>query len=130
MISIDKRVLKAISKLTSDYDQRIYYKAHSDRFVLVHNASEPEVSISPRVPPAEISASIHRLTSSGYIKSVGAYGGFYFVITPKLVHRRAFWLDDFSKKFWGGYFAGLISGILVTVIGGLILAFLQAALGI
>lgn len=130
MISIDRKVAAAVLRLTKSYDDEIL--CDSTSFHIVRNYRPVGQSVPVPVSTSAVYASLDRLMDAGYLRlSQKMFGGnFYFCITPRLLHRKAFWLDDFTKRFWGGFVAGLISGILITVIGGLLLAFLRSVLGI
>ena len=131
MISIDKRVAKAALKLTKNYSDILIESSDSKYLLLCDGSLNPIRQVELKVKPQDVTPSIKRLMDSGYFKIHRRYQyGFSFHVTDRLVLRRAFWLDSFTHKFVGGFLAGLITGVLATAFGGLLLSFLQAWLGI
>ena len=126
MITIDKKVIRAILKLSSSYDQLFDFK--TDESVL--RLFGTDVSAKLNFHPAEIYDSLYRLNDLGYIHLINREGHIFFEIKPRINHRFAWWLDTFSKRFLFGFVAGVMSGIIITVIGGLLLAYLRAIWGI
>lgn len=132
MISIDRKIASAVLRLTKNYSDEIWYDPETNTFHIVRSGNEPDRFVPVPVPPSEVRESVDRLVAAGWLVVLYKIRGgeFYFRITSRLLHRKAFWLDDFTRKFWGGFVAGLISGMLVTVIGELLIAFLRSVLGI
>ena len=131
MISIDRKMISAIQKLTDSFHDELHFDSASSSLQVIQYYREVLISLLIDMLPEEAEESIERLIGLGYLRKVSRwYGGYSFCMTPALKHRRAFWWDAFSKKFWGGFVSGLISGIIITTIGGLLLSFLRVKLGI
>lgn len=131
MIRIDRKVISAILKLTNNYSDEMTVDRDSSSVLLIRNHHDVLARVPVNVSHEDLEESILRLLDLGMLrKRVGWFGGFSFSMTSRLKHRHAFWFDSFTRKFWGGFFSGLISGILITVLGGLLLSYLQVKLGI
>lgn len=131
MIRYDRKMAKAALKLTKDYRDILALSNDRTKLELVSKSGNNIPSVRTGVPASEAAFSIKRLADRGLF-SIDAYvlGDQYFRITPFLVHRFAFWFDTFSKRFIGGYVAGVISGIIITVVGGLLSTYIRLRLGI
>lgn len=131
MIRIDRKVLRAVRRLTDNYHDEMRIDAGSSSIQLVRDYHQVVNSIHIDYSYEDILEAVHRLTDAGYLKiSKRMYGGFFFCMTSLLKHRRAFWWDSFTKKFWCGFAAGILSGVIITVLGGLLLSYLRAKWGI
>lgn len=123
MIRIDKQVAKAALKLTHNYNDEIHYHPGDNRFELVKRVNDEIRSVKLKPDIQDIAPSIHRLIASGHFKKTAPiWGEYYFSITPVLLHRFAFLRDDFTKKFWAGFFSGVattIGTLLITYLAGL-----------
>lgn len=123
MISIDRKVIRDILKVTKDYNVKILFDPALGGFAPWNMSHPDKAERAPSVPISEVSGALKRLEECGMIQKVqGTWnGGMVFRITPELLHAKAFWWDRFSKKFWGGF----ATGIVASVIAGLILHILQ-----
>lgn len=131
MISVDRKVVSAILKLTNNYHDEMTTDSTSSSILLIRNIHEVINSASVNASSEDVSEAINRLIDKGYLRVVQRwYGGFSFSMTSLMKHRHAFWWDGFTKRFWAGFVAGIFSGIIVTVLGELLLAYLRAKLGI
>ena len=131
MISVDRKVVSAILKLTNNYHDEMTTDSTSSSILLIRNTHEVINSASVNASSEDVSEAINRLIDKGYLRVVQRwYGGFSFSMTSLMKHRHAFWWDGFTKRFWAGFVAGIFSGIIVTVLGGLLLAYLRVKLGI
>ena len=131
MIRIDKKIAKAALKLTKSYADCIEYRPESGNLNLMLDYRSIIRYVHLDIPSQDVEESIERLIQKEYFRVSKTYmGGYMFSVTSKLNHRHAFFWDDFTKKFWNGFVVGLISGVLSTVVGGLLLAYIQAILGI
>lgn len=131
MIRIDRKVISAILKLTNNYSDEMTVDRDSSSILRIQNHHDVLARVPVNVSHEDLEESILRLLELDMLrKRAGWYGGFSFSMTSRLKHRHAFWFDSFTRKFWGGFFSGLISGILITVLGGLLLSYLQVRLGI
>ena len=131
MIRIDRKVIRAILSLTNNYHDELILDSKTPAILLVQNYRDVISSASVNASLEDITESVTRLVDQGYLRVSRKWmGGYSFCMTSLLKHRRAFWWDSFSRKFWGGFVSGLISGIIVTVFGGLLLSFLRATMGI
>ena len=120
MIKIDRKTCRDILRVTTSYKEWINF-SHKDGGYSLNSNSAPVV-ISASIPLKEVSGSLLRLEASGLIKKISDVWGddMIFVITPELLHYKAFWFDRFTKT----YLAGFISGVGVSVISGLLIHFL------
>lgn len=131
MIRTDKKIANAALKLTKSYADCIEYRSESGNLNLMRDYRSIIRYVHLDIPPQDVEESIERLIQKDYFRLSKTYmGGYMFSVTSKLNHRFAFFWDDFTKKFWNGFIVGLISGVLSTVIGGLLLAYIQVVLGI
>lgn len=123
MISIDRKVSRDILSVTKDYNVKILFDPALGGFAVWHMSHPDKANRVPSVPITEVSGALERMEERGMIKKIqGTWGGsMIFCITPELLHAKAFWWDRFSKKFWGGFAAG----IAASVASGLILQLLQ-----
>lgn len=123
MISIDRKVSRDILKVTKDYNVKILFDPALGGFSIWHMSHPDKVECVPSVSIAEVPGALERLEERGMIKKTQGIwgGGMIFHITPELLHAKAFWWDRFSKKFWGGF----VAGVVASVASGLILHFLQ-----
>ena len=127
MIAIDRKIAKTVLKEAgSSYHVTFLFDGFTPSLFIVPYAgsasSEKEIPLPVRAE--EIPGSLDRLFRSGHLKKEKGimHNGCYFTMTPLLLHRFAFWLDAFTKKFWYGFF----SGIATAVAGGVILHFILA----
>lgn len=131
MIHVDRKVIRAILSLTNNYHDEMTLDSTSSAILLIRNNLNIINSVPVHTAAEDVSESIERLIDLGYLRVSRRWlGGYSFCMTSLLKHRKAFWWDSFSKKFWGGFISGLVSGIIVTVLGGLLLSFLRAKMGI
>ena len=119
MISIDRKITRAILRLTDNYHDEMAYDPSTHSLALVDVNYHP----TSRQVPVDVSAedvreSIQRLVDKGFlVKTASWMGGCAFRMTSLLKHRRAFWLDRFTKKFWGGFITGVITGGAAAFVG-------------
>lgn len=122
MISIDRKTCRDILNVTRDYNQKIMFDPSLGGYSIwrMHNSVKIEQSCT--VPVSEVPGSLQRLIDRNMIEKVQGImgGGMIFRIRPDLLHAKAFWWDRFTKKFWGGFAAG----VATSVVSGLILHFL------
>ena len=131
MIKIDEKVAKAALELTKDYNDEIHFSG--DAMLYLRNGyGDVLSSVKLDIPLQDVPASISRLAEKGFFQIRQAFWGghFCFSITPYLLHRRAFFWDRFTKKFWGGFAVGVAAGVMSTVVGGLLTACIRSRLGI
>ena len=115
MIHIDRKIARSILRHISSYSDFFFYESEADVFFYGENHQE---SFSVPVPSEEVIPSLERLTKAGFLTvSFKLWGVISYSITPKLKHHFAFALDQFTKKF----FCGFLTGVLTTVVGGVIL---------
>lgn len=131
MIKNDRKIIKAVLKLTDNYHDELTLDGQSALLIHIHNYREVLNSIPVKMSREDAIESIERLLDNGFLRKYNAWsGGYSFTMTSLLKHRHAFWWDRFTTKFIGGFVLGLISGIIVTVIGGLLLAYIRLKVGI
>jgi len=120
VIAIDRKVARAALKLSKrSYSANLLYDPAQKTLFLVSDPKEVLDSALVSLTPEEVSSSIARLMQKGYfVKKAGYWGGFTFGIMPELRHRFAFWLDAFTKKFWGGFFTGVITAVTANLLSG------------
>lgn len=118
MIHIDRKIARSILRHISSYSDFFFYESEADVFFYGENHKE---SFPVPVPSEEVIPSLGRLTKAGFLtasfKLWGVRGVIGYSITPKLKHHFAFALDQFTKKF----FCGFLTGVLTTVVGGVLL---------
>lgn len=121
MVSIDRTVCRDILKMTTDYDVRVLFDPNAGGYSIWKGSYPEHAFLSSSVPISEVPGALSRLERDSRIKTFQkAYGGLWiFLITPELLHAKAFWWDRFSKT----YLAGFISGAAATFAGGLLLHF-------
>ena len=119
MISIDRKIVRAILRLTDNYHDEMAYDPSTRSLALIDGNYHPTSRQVPvDVPSEDVRESIQRLVDKGYlVKTAGWIGGYAFRMTSLLKHRRAFWLDRFTKKFWGGFVFGVITGATAALVG-------------
>ncbi|MBQ9027415.1 MAG: hypothetical protein IJ110_01480 [Lachnospiraceae bacterium] len=120
MIRIDKTVAKAALKLSPDgYQTEILYDPDTHELYVgsLADHKQRKASVKINVDPADVPYCFERLAEKGFVKKQDFYTGSCITVLPKLRHRFAFALDDFSKRYVGGF----ISGVLMTVAAGMIL---------
>lgn len=126
MIWSDIIVAIQIHHFSVRYNEQIWADPDSGTFQIVTNAKTPPRFMHPFIDNQDIPGCLYRLNDLGYIKLSAILGEMYFFVTPKMNHWLQFFFDSFSKKFLGGF----LTGITVTVIGGLLLAYVRVKLGI
>ena len=126
MILSDILVANRIHHFSNTYDEQIWVNVESGIFQTVAEANDHSRIMNPKIKLQDITGCLERLETCGYVKISYVRGEMYFSVTPKLNHWLQFFLDTFSKKFLGGFFAGVVT----TVIGGLLLAYIRAKWGI
>lgn len=121
MIRIDHKVCRDILRITNRYDVSIIYDAGLEGFA-IWSGCRPENVVVPSVPTDDVPGALQRLSDRGVIKKLQGLsgGGMIFRVTPQLRHAKAFWFDQFTKTYFGGF----VSGVLATVVGGIILHFI------
>lgn len=122
MISIDRKVSRDILKITTQYNDSILFDPTIGGFCKWRGTHPDKAEQIASVPVSEIPGALRRPEERGMIKKIqGLMGdGMIFRITPELLHAKAFWWDRFTKT----YVAGFVSGVLTTVVSGLLLHFL------
>ena len=120
MINMDRKTCRDILRVTTSYKDWICFSHEDGGYSLSSNSDS--LVISSSIPLKEVSGSLLRLEASGLIKKISDVWGddMIFVITPELLHYKAFWFDRLTKT----YLAGFISGVGVSVISGLLIHFL------
>lgn len=126
MIWSDILVASKIHHFSNTYDEQIWVNMESGTFQTVTESHVSPRVLNPKISFQDIPGCLERLESFGYIKISRVWGGMYFSVTPKLNHWFQFFLDTFSKKFLGGF----VTGIVVTIIGGVATAYIRLKLGI
>lgn len=127
MIRSDRKVAGAALKLTRDYSKALSL----DSSGVLCLCDSPDKAIALKIPVQDALEAVDRLVAKGYFRIHTKYwGGYSFTITSYLNHRFAFFWDRFTRKFLFGYIAGIVSGVIVTVLGGLISAYLRVRWGI
>ena len=116
MILTDLVLIKKISDLTSSYDDVITYSPESKKLFTRATYDRPKKEVSVNEPQAEVESSIKRIAEKGYIEIKKSHPFFMFTLLPRMNHRFNYWLDDFTKMFWGGFAAGVASSLLASFI--------------
>lgn len=121
MIKTDRKVVAAVLKLTNNYHDELAIGHDPTSIVLMNGLHEVIKSVRLKISAEDADESVKRLIDRGLLR-IGSkgYGWYSFYMTSRLKHRHAFWWDSFSKR----YIAGFISGVVTTVVSGLILHFL------
>lgn len=121
MIAADRKIVSAVLKLTDNYHDELAI-GHDPSSLLLLRGNRDIVKSAPlKLSVEDADEAVHRLVSAGLLRIKSKwYGGYSFCMTSQLKHRHAFWWDSFAKTYIGGF----ISGVAVTVVGGLILHFL------
>lgn len=129
MIKTDRKLKNTIIKFKPTMNDYMKYDYTSNEIQLfkpndLHKAIR---SITVSISPDQVDYSIQRLIDIGYLSiSQKVMGGYFFSITGRFVLRHEFAIESFSKKFWCGF----ISGIITSVIGGLLTLLIQMLLGL
>lgn len=128
MIRYDMYVAKRALKLTHNYADMLAYDPDVNSLVLVSNDMHTVINSVPvKKNPHDIPESINRLIEKGFFRvHTRFYGGFFFSITPELLHRHAFMWDRYTKKFIVGYLLGILSGTLAAFGGQFLWYLIQA----
>lgn len=129
MIKTDRKLKNTIVKFKPSMNDLMRYDETRRELQIVQYYNPREVVRSTQVDisPDLVDSSIQRLIEEGYLeKSLKHSNGYHFSITSRFVLRHEFWWDSFTNKFWNGFFLGVIT----TVIGGLLLLWLQGILGL
>lgn len=106
MISVDRKMIRRILKLTHSMKDYIWYEEDAKRLVLTGpSTTEKLKTIDLNIDPSFVRGSLSRLAKLKMI-SFHPVDASYFRITDRMILRRAFWFDSFSKKFWGGFITG------------------------
>ena len=131
MLKTDRKLKNAIVKLKPLPGDEICYNPKAGQLQIIQNYHDIIRFVPFDVPEQLVPGSIQRLIDAGFLVISEKFnGGFYFSITDLFILRNEYWWDNFSHKFIFGYITGIISGIIVTVIGGLLLAYIRLKLGI
>lgn len=121
MIIVDWKVARAALKLTKSYKDEIFYASGGVSLMLVAPSGPPVKSAVVSASPEDIPPAITRLAEKNFFKIIiKTEDEVYFSIQPELRHWFAFWFDRVSKR----YIAGFISGVITTVVSGLIVHYL------
>ena len=129
MIKTDRKLKNTIVKFKPSMNDYMIYDINSHEIHIVRPSELRETirSTPVNIPSEQVNDSIQRLIEAGYLRiSQKVMNGYFFSITSRFVLRHEFAIESFSKKFWGGFF----SGIVTSVIGGLLLLLIQGILGI
>ena len=120
MISIDRRMARLTLRLSKkSYSAELLYDASQNALFLMKDLHTVLSSAPVKLAPDEAKLSISRLIDKGFFEKKTAFnGGFTFCITPLLRHRFAFWLDAFTKRFWGGFFTGVATAVTANLLSG------------
>ena len=118
MISIDRKTIKDILKVTESYDESIFFHPNIGGFCIWPGYFPDQASVKPSSDICEIPGSLNRLVDAKLIiKIQGAYdNGMIFRITPELLHSKAFWFDRVSKKFLGGFLTGVAAAVVADLL--------------
>jgi hypothetical protein len=115
MIRIDRKLSKAILKISDSYDSEFFYDI--DKSEILFNDKLYSVPIDK----AEIKASLDRLINAGYlIPSVNSWCTVGFSISPELKHAKAFWFDRVTKRFIYGFISGVVTSVTAALLVKLI----------
>lgn len=130
MIGIDRRVARAILDLSGkSYSAELQYDPSQKTLFLMEDMLTVFNSKRIDLDPDEVNLSIQRLIDKGFLRKTSVFwGGFRFSITPELRHRFAFWLDTFTKKFWGGFLTGVVAGLTANLLTGYARTAISAAI--
>lgn len=126
MIRIDRKIARLVIRESGKrYDTIFLFDGSTPKLFIVPyvGSSDPIRSVDIAVPQQDIPESINRLTASGHLKKESGimHNGSYFSMTPLLLHRYAFWIDAFTKKFWYGFLSGVITSVVAGVLLQIIL---------
>jgi len=131
MIRNDQIFKNNLVELSPSLADDIASDAEHNELQIIRDYRSVVRSVSVKIPSDLVPGVIDRFINIGYLKKSKTFmGGFFFSITDRFILRKEFWWDNFTKRFLCGYIAGIISGILITVAGGLLLAFFRVLLGI
>ena len=132
MIKTDRKLKNALVLLNPQPDNCICYDPDEKQLQIRQNYHDVIRSVPFESSVHIVNGSIQRMASMGLLTvNLNTFqNGSFFSITDMFILRKEFWWDNFSQKFLFGYISGLISGIIVTVIGGLMLAYIRLKLGI
>lgn len=115
MIRIDRKLSKAILKISDSYDSEFFYDI--DENGIFFNDKLYSVPIDK----SEIKGSLVRLIDAGYlIPSNNAWCTIEFSISPELKHAKAFWFDRITKRFIYGFISGVLTSISAALLVKLI----------
>lgn len=121
MIKTDRKIVSAVLKLTDNYHDELAIGREPTSLLLINNLHKVVKSVRLSISAEDADESVKRLIDAGLLRiGTKRYGWYSFHMTSRLKHRHAFWWDSFSKR----YIAGFISGVVTTVVSGLILHFL------
>ena len=121
MKSLDRKLLKTISRITKSYDDVFYYDA-PDLILLPQSSEKRTFNLSFHA--AEVLDSLNRLDRMEYIHLVNRDGLTGFEICPRINHRFDWWFDEFTKRFWGGFATGVIASLAASYIYDFIMTIL------
>lgn len=124
MLIIDCIVGHTARKLTKSYSDELQYFPNTNELAIVRYMQETvKTRKIPFVSPDDVPGAINRLVDSGHFRISMKYnGGYFFCITPRMRHRFAFFLDSFTKDFFGGFISGVaatLGAALITYLLGL-----------
>ncbi len=123
MIYIDKRIAKIVLRESEKkYATVFLFDGLTQSFFIVPYVGSRDTirEIPLKVSLQDISASLNRLFRSGHLKKESGlmHQGCYFTMTPLLLHRFAFLLDAFTRKFWSGVLVGVTTDLVVNQLTG------------
>ena len=126
MIRSDRRIVAAVLKLTNNYHDELMYCSDTRKLCIVQNFHDIIKSVPIKGDADDVSESLKRLSGIGWLRVESKWlGGYTFCMTSLMKHRRAFWLDSFTKRFWGGFIAGVLTAAAANLISSYALSALS-----
>lgn len=116
MIIADVKLIRAINKLSPDYQDEIVLLSSSSELIIRETYCSQQKSVSIDIPHEEISHALSRLEGKEYIRIIRNSSPVVFSILPRMKHRFNYWLDEFTKRFWGGFAVGIVSSLIASYI--------------